>query len=75
MSRRLTPERIDAARHAATRQSLIGQSVTKLPPDAWIAAWEVTPPETRFSATELTGSAAGSGSPLSGCGGRSHWRP
>jgi hypothetical protein len=40
MSRRADPARIDAARHAATRQRLIGQGVTAETADAWIAAWE-----------------------------------
>lgn len=40
MTRRADPARIDAARHAATRQRLIGQRVTEATADAWIAAWE-----------------------------------
>jgi hypothetical protein len=40
MSRRSTPERIDAARRAATRNRLIGERVTEARADAWIAAWE-----------------------------------
>ena len=40
MSRRSTPERLDQARCAATRQRLIGQGVTGATTDAWIAAWE-----------------------------------
>ncbi|HET9754960.1 MAG TPA: hypothetical protein VFP66_00535 [Candidatus Limnocylindrales bacterium] len=40
MSRRSTPERIDAARHAAVRNSLIGDGVRPEMADAWIAAWE-----------------------------------
>lgn len=40
MSRRSTPERIDEARRAATRQRLIGEGATKESADAWIAAWE-----------------------------------
>ena len=40
MSRRSTPERIDEARRAATRQRLIGQGVTEATADASIAAWE-----------------------------------
>ena len=40
MSRRSTPERIDAARRAATRNRLIGERVTEETADAWIAAWE-----------------------------------
>ena len=41
MSRRSTPERIDQARHAATRNRLSGEGVTEATADAWIAAWEV----------------------------------
>ncbi len=40
MSRRSTPERIDEARRAATRNRLIGQGVIEETADAWIAAWE-----------------------------------
>ena len=40
MSRRSTPERIDRARHAATRSRLIGEGVTEETADAWLAAWE-----------------------------------
>ena len=40
MSRRSTPERIDQARHAATRSRLIGEGVTEETADVWIAAWE-----------------------------------
>jgi hypothetical protein len=40
MSRRPTPERIDAARRAATRNRLIGERMTEATADAWIAAWE-----------------------------------
>ena len=36
---RSTPERIDAARHAATRARLMGDGVTEGTADAWIAAW------------------------------------
>jgi hypothetical protein len=39
MSRRSTPERLDAAREAATRNRLIGEGVTEATADAWIAAW------------------------------------
>jgi hypothetical protein len=39
-SRRSTPERIDEARRAATRNRLIGERVTPDTADAWIAAWE-----------------------------------
>jgi hypothetical protein len=41
MSRRSTPERIDAARRAATRNRLIGKRMTEETADALIAAWEV----------------------------------
>jgi hypothetical protein len=40
MSRRSTPERLDAARHAAVRNSLIGEGATPETADAWLAAWE-----------------------------------
>jgi hypothetical protein len=40
MSRRSTPERIDEARRAATRNRLIGEGVTEATADAWIAAWD-----------------------------------
>jgi hypothetical protein len=40
MSRRSTPERLDEARHAATRRRLILDGVTEATADAWIAAWE-----------------------------------
>ena len=40
MARRSTPERIDQARRAATRNRLIGERVTEETADAWIAAWE-----------------------------------
>ena len=39
MSRRSTPERIDEARRAATRNRLIGEGVTEATADALIAAW------------------------------------
>jgi hypothetical protein len=39
MSRRSTPERIDEARRAATRNRLIGERVTPATADAWLAAW------------------------------------
>jgi hypothetical protein len=39
MSRRSTPERIDEARRAATRNRLIGEGVTEATADAWIAEW------------------------------------
>jgi hypothetical protein len=40
MSRRSTPERIDEARRAATRNRLVGQGVTEATADAWISGWE-----------------------------------
>ena len=40
MSRRSTPERLEAARRAAVRNRLIGEGVTEETADAWIAAWE-----------------------------------
>jgi hypothetical protein len=40
MSRRSTPERIHAARRAATRNRLIGERMNEETADAWIAAWE-----------------------------------
>ena len=40
MSRGSTPERIDEARRAATRNRLIGAGATEETADAWIAAWE-----------------------------------
>jgi hypothetical protein len=40
VSRRSTPERIDAARHAAVRNSLIGDGASPATADAWIAASE-----------------------------------
>jgi hypothetical protein len=38
MSRRSTPERIDEAHRAATRNRLIGERVTPETADLWIAA-------------------------------------
>jgi hypothetical protein len=40
MSRRSTPERLDDARRAATRNRLMGDGVTADAADAWIAAWD-----------------------------------
>jgi hypothetical protein len=40
VSRRSTPERMEAARHAAVRNSLIGDGVSPETADAWITAWE-----------------------------------
>jgi hypothetical protein len=42
MARRSTPERIDTARRAATRNRLIGERMTEETADAWIAAWEAS---------------------------------
>jgi hypothetical protein len=41
MSRRADPARIDEARHAATRNRLIGTGLDEATADAWIAAWDV----------------------------------
>jgi hypothetical protein len=40
MARRSTPERIDQARRAATRNRPIADRVSESTADAWIAAWE-----------------------------------
>jgi hypothetical protein len=40
MSRRSTPERLDAAWQAGVRTRLIGERVSAETADAWIAAWE-----------------------------------
>jgi hypothetical protein len=48
MSRRPTPERLDAARRAATRNRLIGERVSAPTADAWIAAWEAKATEDRL---------------------------
>lgn len=39
MSHRSTPERIDAAREAATRNRLVGEGMTEATADTWITAW------------------------------------
>jgi hypothetical protein len=40
MSRRSTPERLDAARHAAVRKRLIGEArMSEARADEWIARW------------------------------------
>ena len=39
MSRRADPERLDEARHQATRNRLIGVGMTEETADAWIDAW------------------------------------
>lgn len=41
MARRSTPERIDAARHAAIRNRLIRERMTHERADDWIARWTV----------------------------------
>jgi hypothetical protein len=48
MARRSTPERIDQARRAATRNRLIGEGATETTADAWIAAWEVQAAQDRL---------------------------
>jgi hypothetical protein len=40
VARRADPERFDAARHAAVRNSLISDGASEETADAWIAAWE-----------------------------------
>jgi hypothetical protein len=40
MSRQADPARIDEARRAAIRNSLIGEGVTEATAEAWIAAWD-----------------------------------
>ena len=44
MSRRSTPERIDAAHRAGSRQRLIGEGVLPDRAEAWIVAWEAREP-------------------------------
>jgi hypothetical protein len=39
MSRRGDPARIDAARHAATRNRLVGAGMSEETADRWLAAW------------------------------------
>jgi len=39
VSRRADPERIEEARHQATRNRLIGVGMTEETADAWIDAW------------------------------------
>ena len=39
MSRRSTPERLEVARHQATRNRLIGVGMSEETADAWIDAW------------------------------------
>jgi hypothetical protein len=40
MSRRSTPERIDASQRAGTRRRLTLDGLSETTADAWIAAWE-----------------------------------
>ena len=40
MSRRSTPERLDAAQRAGTRRRLTLDGLSEPTADAWIAAWE-----------------------------------
>lgn len=40
MSRRSTPERLDAAQRAGTRRRLTLDGLSETTADAWIAAWE-----------------------------------
>jgi hypothetical protein len=49
MSRQSTPERIDEARRAATRNRLISHGATEATADAWIAAWEARAAEEGLS--------------------------
>jgi hypothetical protein len=48
MSHRSTPERIDAARRAATRNRLIGEGMPPERADDWIARWEAQAARERF---------------------------
>jgi hypothetical protein len=43
MSHRSTPERLEVAWHAATRNRLIGEGMTEATADAWIVAWTDQP--------------------------------
>jgi hypothetical protein len=65
MSRRSTPERIDEARRAATRNRLIGDGVTEATADAWIAVWEAAAAEDGLEAS--TGRTAVLGTWTTGC--------
>jgi hypothetical protein len=66
MSRRSTPERIDEARRAATRNRLIGERVSPETADAWIAAWEAQAAQDgRERGAAYWGKQAGRGSPSS----------
>jgi hypothetical protein len=66
MARRSTPERIYAARHAAVRNSLIGEGVTEEAADAWIAAWEVQAARDGLELSSAYRQRDGTGSPSSG---------
>jgi hypothetical protein len=57
MSCRSTPERIDEARRAATRNRLIGEGATEAAADAWIAAWEAQAARDGLEADRRTGRA------------------
>jgi hypothetical protein len=46
VSRRSTPERIDAANRAGVRARLTGEGVDLERAEAWIAAWEAQEPRT-----------------------------
>jgi hypothetical protein len=66
MARRSTPDRIDQARRAAVRASLIGDDALRETADAWIAAWEALAAEDGLERARPTGRPAWSGSPRSG---------
>ena len=66
MSRRSTPERIDAAREAATRQRLIGTGMTPEAAEAWISAWQRRPRRTGWNVVAPIGLRVGSGSRRAG---------
>jgi hypothetical protein len=59
MSRRSTPERIDEARRAASRNRLIGEGVTEPTADARIAAWEAAAAEDPRAGRGLLGVGVG----------------
>ena len=62
MSRRADPARIDEARRAAIRNRLIGEGMTDMAAEAWIAAWDARAVEDSPQPGRVIGSAAGSGS-------------
>jgi hypothetical protein len=72
MSRRSTPERIDEARHAATRNRLIGDGATPETADAWIAAWAEQAARDGVQRGAATGTPDGAESQSSGRGGSAH---